>query len=238
MFPVVCVPEPEQRRAPGRARTRALDWARMITATASLPTMPLPTDCAKDIQGRRVPKKLYVSRSGLPTGRGNLIGEARAGRAPRRRRLRHLSPRKAYDICAARSRPTRPRKHDRRGRGLRACIWWPWWPTPPPKSRSIVRRPSGATRNLERHLEAFAGRRPRAAITHLLTRSWKPIGAAAKPRLWMGELDMPALQDALAKEAGFIARERRHPLGRRSTPETCRNGWATGTKKSPDECVP
>ncbi|HCQ56492.1 MAG TPA: FkbM family methyltransferase, partial [Sulfitobacter sp.] len=33
-------------------------------------------------------------------------------------------------------------------------------------------------------------------------RSWKPLGKA-KARLWMGELDMPALQNSL-RETGFI----------------------------------
>ena len=36
-----------------------------------------------------------------------------------------------------------------------------------------------------------------------LARSWKPLGAA-KPRLWMGELDMPGLQTEL-KTAGFVS---------------------------------
>jgi len=64
----------------------------------------------------------------------------------------------------------------------------------------IVRRPSGATRNLEEHLTHFASIKP-VTITRL-RRSWKPLGAA-KPRMWMGELDMPAVQKDLAN-AGFI----------------------------------
>ena len=71
---------------------------------------------------------------------------------------------------------------------------------PSAKVAIVVRRPSGATRNLETHLNAFAGITP-STITQL-SRSWKPLGAA-KPRLWMGELDMPALQNALVQD-GFI----------------------------------
>jgi hypothetical protein len=48
---------------------------------------------------------------------------------------------------------------------------------------------------------SFAGITPLTIVQ--LARSWKPLGAA-KPRLWMGELDMPALQSALA-EGGFIS---------------------------------
>lgn len=143
------------------------------------------------------PEKLYISRSGLPAGRGNLIGEAELEA--------HLSD-QGYTIY-------HPEKHDlthqiatykaarqiiaAEGSALHLVAMVGRHDQ---KVAIIVRRPSGATRNLEEHLTSFASIKP-VTLTHL-KRSWKPLGAA-KPRLWMGELDMPALQNSLAKN-GFI----------------------------------
>ena len=143
------------------------------------------------------PKKLYVSRSKLPAGRGNLIGEAE---------LEANLAAEGYTIY-------HPEKHDiahqiarykaashiiaAEGSSLHMVAMVCDSKT---DVAIVVRRPSGATRNLEVHLEAFCGKAP-VTITQL-TQSWKPRGAA-KPRNWMGELDMPALQDALIS-AGFI----------------------------------
>lgn len=144
------------------------------------------------------PNKLYISRSGLPSGRGNLIGETE---------LEANLAAEGYTIY-------HPEKHDLRSQiatykaarqvvaaegsalHLLAMV-----ADPAAQVAIVVRRPSGATRNLEQHLQSFAGITP-LTITQL-TRSWKPLGAA-KPRLWMGELDMPALQSALA-DGGFIS---------------------------------
>lgn len=143
------------------------------------------------------PKKLYVSRSKLPAGRGNLIGEAEleANLAaegytiyhPEKHDIAHqiASYKAASHIIAA------------EGSSLHMVAMVCDSKT---DVAIVVRRPSGATRNLEVHLEAFSGKAP-ITITQL-TQSWKPRGAA-KPRNWMGELDMPALQDALIT-AGFI----------------------------------
>ncbi|NNE53768.1 MAG: FkbM family methyltransferase [Sulfitobacter sp.] len=141
--------------------------------------------------------KLYISRSKLPAGRGNLIGEPEL-----EKRLESLG----YTIY-------HPEKHDIRhqiatykaankviaaeGSALHLLGMVA---DPEADIAIIVRRPSGATRNLELHLTSFKGTQPLLA-THLV-RSWKPFGKA-KPRLWMGELDMPALQKELA-EGGFI----------------------------------
>ena len=143
------------------------------------------------------PDKLYISRSGLPAGRGNLIGEqeleqhlAAEGFAvyhPEQHPLAHqiATYKAARQIIAAEGSALHllamVARHDQ-------------------QVAIIVRRPSGATRNLEEHLMSFASIRP-VTLTHL-KRTWKPLGAA-KPRLWMGELDMPALQGALTT-AGFI----------------------------------
>ncbi|APE43858.1 hypothetical protein BOO69_10860 [Sulfitobacter alexandrii] len=144
------------------------------------------------------PEKLYVSRSGLPSGRGNLIGEAELEA--------HLVE-QGYTIY-------HPEKHDLRSqvatyKAARKIIaaegsalhLLAMVADPAAQVAIVVRRPSGATRNLEQHLKSFAGITP-LTVTQL-TRSWKPRGAA-KPRLWMGELDMPALQASLA-EGGFVS---------------------------------
>ena len=144
------------------------------------------------------PDKLYVSRSALPAGRGNLIGEkeleARLSDEgytiyhPQQHDIRHqiATYKAAKKVIAA------------EGSALHMLAMVADKKT---DIAMIVRRPSGATRNLETHLEAFTGRAP-LTVTQLI-RSWKPRGPA-KPRMWMGELDMPALQNALA-DAGFIA---------------------------------
>ena len=145
-------------------------------------------------------ERLYISRSQLPTGRGNLIGEAALEA--------HLA-RQGYTVY-------HPEKHDltaqiatykaakqviaAEGSALHLLAMVA---RPDQQVAIVVRRPSGATRQLEKHLQRFAGIDP--LMISRLARSWKPLGAA-KSRLWMGELDMPALQEALA-ESGFIARD-------------------------------
>tara|TARA_R110002094_G_scaffold4604_2_gene13365 strand:- start:3496 stop:5262 length:1767 start_codon:yes stop_codon:yes gene_type:complete len=151
---------------------------------------------AKDIKAKGS-EKIYISRSQLPAGRGNLIGESELEA--------HLS-KQGYTIF-------HPEKHDLTGQiatykaarhiiaaegsalHLLAMV-----ARADQQVAIIVRRPSSATEQLERHLKAFAG--ITAVTLSQLTRSWKPTGPA-KSRLWMGELDMPALQKDLA-EAGFI----------------------------------
>ncbi|MEP3686575.1 MAG: FkbM family methyltransferase [Sulfitobacter dubius] len=143
------------------------------------------------------PEKLYISRSQLPAGRGNLIGEEA---------LETYLTAQGYTIF-------HPEKH-----GLREQIavykaakqviaaegsalhLLGMVARPAQQVAIVVRRPSSATRGLEQHLQSFAGITT-ATLCHL-TRSWKPLGKA-KARLWMGELDMPALQDSL-RETGFI----------------------------------
>jgi FkbM family methyltransferase len=143
------------------------------------------------------PDRLYISRSKLPPGRGNLIGE---------RALEEALSAQGYTIF-------HPEKHDLRSQvavykaarqiiaaegsalHLLAMVL-----QADQKVAIVVRRPSFATRQLEKHLRAFAGTEP--VMLCQLTRSWKPPGKA-RSRLWMGELDMPALQNDLVR-AGFI----------------------------------
>ncbi|MGC1506217.1 MAG: FkbM family methyltransferase [Sulfitobacter sp.] len=194
--PVVCTPEPEQVErliVPGQG----LGLGSMITGTEAF-RRAFARRFAKTVKADG-PEKLYVSRSKLPSRRGNLIGEVE---------LEERLSAEGYVIY-------HPEKHDIHHqiatyKGAKQVIaaegstlhMLAMVANPATEIAMIVRRPSGATGNLERHLAAFTGRPP-ISITHLL-RSWKPLGAA-KPRMWMGELDMPALQTSLA-EAGFISK--------------------------------
>lgn len=146
------------------------------------------------------PEKLYISRSLLPAGRGNLLGETELEA--------HLSA-EGYTIY-------HPEKHDvshqiatyKAARQIMAAEGsalhlLAMVARSDAQVAMIVRRPSGATRNIEKHLAAFIGKPPASLVR--LKRSWKPLGPA-KPRTWMGELDMPALQKDLA-DTGFISAE-------------------------------
>lgn len=149
-------------------------------------------------------EKLYISRSKLPSGRGNLIGEpeleahlAAQGYTiyhPQDHDITHqiATYKAARQIIAAEGSALHlvamTARHDQ-------------------QIAIIVRRPSGATRNLEDHLSHFSSVKPQSFMH--LNRSWKPLGAA-KPRMWMGELDMPALQSDLAK-SGFITADTAWP---------------------------
>ena len=148
------------------------------------------------------PDKLYISRSQLPSGRGSLIGEAELEA--------HLAS-EGYTIY-------HPQQHDiahqiatykaarqviaAEGSALHLLAMVADENT---DVAMVVRRPSGATRNIETHLAAFTGKAP--TLVTQLKRSWKPRGPA-KPRSWMGELDLPALQKALA-EGGFVSKRRK-----------------------------
>ncbi|MEP5730992.1 MAG: FkbM family methyltransferase [Sulfitobacter sp.] len=191
---MICLGAPEQVErliVPGQGFGLGL----MITATSEF------RDAVSKRFGKAIPadgpKKLYISRSRLPAGRGTLIGETELEA--------HLEA-DGYTIY-------HPEKHDIKhqiatykaakkviaaeGSALHMLAMVADKNT---DVAIIVRRPSGATRNLELHLESFTGKTP-STITHL-KRSWKPLGPS-KPRNWMGELDMPALQESL-QNTGFI----------------------------------
>jgi hypothetical protein len=145
------------------------------------------------------PEKLYISRSALPQGRGNLIGEPELEARleaegytiyhPQAQDLRHqiATYKAARQVIAAEGSALH----------LLAMV-----ARPDARIAIVVRRPSGATRNLERQIASLTGHAPLMA-THL-ARSWKPPGKA-KPRLWMGELDMPDLHQNL-RAGGFVSK--------------------------------
>lgn len=192
--PVACAGTPEQVErliVPGQG----IGLGQMISGTKRF-RAAIHDRFAKDI----VPKgaeRLYISRSALPEGRGNLIGEPaveeylrHAGYTvyhPEQHDVRHqiATYRAARQVIAAEGSALH----------LLAMV-----AAPKTKIAMIVRRPSGATQNLETHIAAFT-RRPATTVSHLI-RAWKPKGAA-KPRMWKGELDMPAVQASL-QDAGFI----------------------------------
>jgi len=195
-IPVACAASPEKVErliVPGQG----FGLGSMISGTDAF-RKAFANRFAKEVQADG-PDKLYISRSKLPSGRGNLIGETE---------LEALLSAEGYTIY-------HPEKHDihhqvatykaakkiiaAEGSALHMLAM-----VADKKSdvAMIVRRPSGATRNLETHLESFTGKAP-VTITQLI-RSWKPRGPA-KPRMWMGELDMPALQASLV-EGGFISK--------------------------------
>ncbi|MCX7560119.1 FkbM family methyltransferase [Sulfitobacter sp. F26204] len=153
--------------------------------------------------GRRVTaqgsEKLYISRSKLPSGRGNLIGETdlEARLSEEGYSIYHPEKHDVYHQIATYKAARKVIAAEGSALHMLAMV-----ADATVDVAMIVRRPSGATRNLERHLEAFTGRAP-LNVTELI-RSWKPRGPA-KPRMWMGELNMPALQAALA-DGGFIGK--------------------------------
>ncbi len=194
--PVVCATAPEQVErliVPGQG----FGLGSMIEGTDAF-RATFANRFAKNVKADG-PEKLYISRNNLPAGRGNLIGEAELEAQlsaqgytiyhPEKHDIRHqvATYRAAKKVIAA------------EGSALHMLAMVADKKT---DIAMIVRRPSGATRNLEAHLQAFTGKAP-LTITQLI-RSWKPRGPA-KPRMWMGELDMPALQASLA-EGGFIAK--------------------------------
>ena len=192
--PLICIDAPvqvERLIVPGQG----FGLGSLITGTAPY-RATIARRFAKDIAPKG-PEKLYISRSRLSAGHGNLLGEEA---------LETQLAAQGYTIF-------HPEKHGPRAQievykaakqiiaaegsalHLLAMV-----ARPEQQVAIVVRRPSSATRGLEQHLQSFAGITA-VTLCHL-TRSWKPLGKA-KSRLWMGELDMPALQDSL-KATGFI----------------------------------
>ena len=196
---VVCTETPEKVErliVPGQG----IGLGNMIGGT------DLYRDAMRSLVGRDIaaegPEKLYISRSKLPSGRGNLIGELELEA--------HLEA-EGYTIY-------HPQDHDithqiatykaarqvvaAEGSALHMLAMVA---DPKAEVAMVVRRPSGATQNIEAHLHSCTGKAPLTIMQ--LKRSWKPRGKA-KPRSWMGELDMPALQKALAK-GKFVSAKRK-----------------------------
>ncbi len=168
----------------------------MITGTESYRNA-IARNFAKDIKAEGS-DKIYISRSQIPSGRGNLIGEALLEDHLKEQGYlifhpeKHDLPRQIATYKAAR--------HIIAAEGsalhLLALV-----AQPDQQVAIIVRRPTSGTEQLQRHLHAFSG--VSAVMLNHLIRSWKPIGPA-KPRMWKGELDMSALQQGLVR-GGFIA---------------------------------
>ncbi|WP_432816812.1 FkbM family methyltransferase [Sulfitobacter sp. JB4-11] len=192
--PVVCVDKPEQVERliiPGQG----VGLGKIVSGTQAYRDA-ISARFAKDVKADG-PDRLYISRSKLPAGRGTLVGEAE---------LEENLIKQGYTIY-------HPQKHDlhsqiatykaakqvlaAEGSALHLLAM-----VAGPKTQIgiVVRRPSGATNQLIRHVESFSGTSP--TVVTALARSWKP-SQDAKPRMWMGELDMPALEKELAA-AGFV----------------------------------
>ena len=197
--PVVCVDQPETVErliVPGQG----VGLGKMISGTEKYRSA-IASRFAKDIKADG-PEKLYISRSKLPAGRGTLVGEAELEENLIKQGYTIYHPQK-HDL-AAQIATYKAAKQVLAAEGsalhLLALV-----AQPDTDIGIIVRRPSGATNQLIRHVAAFSGQEPTAITT--LSRSWKPA-EDAKPRLWMGELDMQALEDELAK-SGFITSPKR-----------------------------
>ena len=143
------------------------------------------------------PERLYISRSKLGFRKGSLIGEAR---------LETYLADHGYEIF-------HPEEHDLATQVARykaakqviaaegsAIHLFAMVARPDQQTAIVVRRRSGATDQIETHLQSFAGITP--LTIDALSRTWKPHGPAKK-RMWLGEMDMPRLQDALFT-GGFL----------------------------------
>jgi len=193
-LPVACAAAPERVErliVPGQG----MGLGNMSAGTAQFQTA-VRAHFAKDIAADG-PDKLYISRSALPDARGALIGEPELEAAlqaegytiyhPEQHDIPHqiATYKAARQVIAAEGSALH----------LLAMV--------ADKDKDIgliVRRPSGATKNLEVHIASLSGKAP-LTFTHL-KRVWKPVGAA-KPRIWKGELDMARLQSGL-QDAGLI----------------------------------
>ena len=192
--PVVCLDAPtkvERLIVPGQG----FGLGSMIEGTQNYRDA-IAARFANDIQAKG-PKKLYISRSKLPAGRGNLIGETELEAHLEKQGYTVFHPEKhnLTDQIAIYKAADQIIAAEGSALHLLAMV-----AKPHQQVAIVVRRPSNATDQLARHLNSFAGITPLALVQ--LTRSWKPVGPA-KSRLWMGELNMPALQKDLA-DAGFI----------------------------------
>jgi len=166
------------------------------------------------------PKRLYLSRSRFGSRTGNLLGE---------KALEAELVKSGYTIF-------HPQEHDlltqiahykaadqiiaAEGSALHLLAFAA---RPEQHVAIVARRESPATRQLEKHLRSFSGVQPLTLIH--LNRSWKPTGTA-RSRNWMGELDMPSLQAALAEE-GFIKKTKRKwkPLDENDIKERLGEGY-------------
>ncbi len=142
-------------------------------------------------------KKLYISRSGIGPRRGGLLLETRLER--------HLSA-QGYEIF-------HPQKHSLTQQIARykaadqilaaegsALHLLGMVARSDQQIGIVVRRKSGATRSIVRHLHSFAGRAP--VVIEAIHQHWMPADGGRK-HMSVAELDFPALQAQLHQN-GFI----------------------------------
>lgn len=153
------------------------------------------------------PEKLYISRSALGLGKGGLLGE---------NHLEDLLKEEGYEIF-------HPEKHDFNTQIARykaakqviaadgsALHLFAMVGRPDQSVAMILRRISGATGNLAKHVESFCGRKP--LIVSALRTEWIRAGQTTTNRMSVGELDHGEIAKALI-EGGFISEGAEwHPL--------------------------
>ena len=155
------------------------------------------TQFAKDV----TPKggdKLYISRSAIGPRKGGLLFETR---------LEALLEAEGYEIY-------HPQKHSLEDQAARykaathilaaegsALHFLAFVARDDQKVGMVVRRVSGATRNLMAHVHGFSGTRP--TVVEAIKRSWMPRDGG-RMHMAMAELDFPVLQAKL-HAAGFVS---------------------------------
>ena len=143
------------------------------------------------------PEKLYISRSKFEFRKGSLVGEEALERHLEAQGYEVFHPQE-HDIATQIAR-YKAASHIIAAEGsaihLAAMVMGP-----AQKLAIIVRRRSSATDYIEAHLKAFAG--ITALSVDALIRNWMPKGER-KARHAVGEIDFPALQDALLM-GGFL----------------------------------
>jgi FkbM family methyltransferase len=142
-------------------------------------------------------KRLYISRSRIGLRKGALIGEDRLEAYLRDHGYEIFHP-EAHDLT---TQIARYKAADQiiaaEGSALHLFAMVA---QPHQKVAIVARRRSGATVQIENHLKSFGGVTP--VTIDKIVRSWMPHESVRK-RMALGELDMPALQIALAAR-GFI----------------------------------
>lgn len=172
----------------------------LITGTPEFRTA-IARNFAKDIAPKG-PDKIYISRSLLGPGKGNLIGETALEAELEKQGYTIFHPQK-HDLTTQIAH-YKAARHIIAAEGS-ALHLVGMVAQADQQIAVIVRRPTAATGQIVKHLHAFTGVEPISICA--LTRSWKPMGNL-KSRLWKGELDMPGVQSELAKN-GFIKRSTR-----------------------------
>ena len=143
-------------------------------------------------------EKLYISRSRIGLKKGALIGEERLEDYLREDGYEIFHP-EIHDMKTQIER-YKAAKHIVAAEGS-ALHLFAMVARADQKVAIVARRRSGATVQIEKHLQSFADITP-MTFDHIV-RSWMPHGKSRK-RMALGEIDMPALQSSLINN-GFIS---------------------------------